>query len=143
MTKKLTKIQIDQPSVPLQVESEIKKSLQEEKSIEPSSSKMMNAEEATKVAIEFLKNFNIKKIMPNKVSNEGSRAQVELNLKGKKAAVLVDGKTKEIIEYEIETEKGHQTIGGSISIKLILVIVLIQLLLMILFDFIKPHIPLP
>lgn len=140
---KVTKVQLDQPSVPLEARTEMRKDLKEE-TVETSNSKLMNAEEATKAAIGFLKSLDVKKIMPNKVSNEGNRAYVELDLKGKKAAVLVDRKTKEILEYEIEkTEKVRLKSPGPVWIKLVLLVVLIQFLLTILFGIIKPYIPLP
>ena len=103
---------------------------------------LMNAEEATRVAVEFLRSLGVKKTKPNKASNDGDRAYVEFDLKGRKVSVVVDGRTKEIIEYEIE--KPEKRLGmnqGSISLKLILLVIGIQFLLMILFDFIKPYLP--
>jgi len=139
-TAKTTKVQLDQM---IPAESEIKKDLQEEKKSESSSFKLINAEEATKVAIEFLKSLGIKKTVPCKAFNEADKAHVELDLKGKKAALLVDGNTKEILEYEIEAERRPAEGGGSLSLKLILILVGIQFGLVILFDFIKQYIPLP
>ena len=143
--KKKTKVQIDQPSsVPVHAKTEIKKDLQG-KTVKSSSSKLMNAEEATKAAIEFLKNIGFKKSKPNRASNEGDKARVELNMEGNKAAVLIDWRTKEILEYEIEetekTEKTEKSPTGRkpLSLQLILIIVGIQFLLMFLFDLIiKP-----
>jgi len=143
MTKKITKIEVDQTNVPLQPEIEMKKDVQEEdKAGEPSDLKLMNAEEATKIAVEFLKSLGIKKTLPNRASNEGSRSYVELDLGGKKAAVVVDGRTKEILEYEIEKAEKIRSEGGRpISLKLLFILMGFQFMLTILFSFIKPYIP--
>jgi hypothetical protein len=133
-------VQVEQANVPKEENIEIKKEPKEETALETASINL-DAEEATKVAVEFIESIGIKKTIPTKAYNEGDKAYVELNFKNKKAAVIVDGTTKNILEYEIgKTEKKpHQTNKQQISMQLILVIIGIQLLLLFLFDIIKPY----
>ena len=60
-------------------------------------------ENAIALAIDSLKNLGIKnKMQPLKVSLDGELHVVELNLQNKTAKVVVNAKTKEVKEYEIQ-----------------------------------------
>jgi uncharacterized protein YqgV (UPF0045/DUF77 family) len=60
-------------------------------------------ENAIALAIDSLKHLGLKnKMQPLKVSLDGELHVVELNLQNKTAKVLVNTKTKEVKEYEIQ-----------------------------------------
>ena len=114
-----------------------------------SDSKLLNAQEATQAAIKFLRSLGYRQAKPNKSSSDGERATVELELKREKASVVIDGKTREILEYSIEkTEQRGGGGGGSISfrnIRLILMIAGINVLLLVVYTLLMSPgtIPLP
>ena len=141
MAKKGKTIQVDQPTEksPLPIES---------KTDEKRNLRLLNAEEVTKMATDFLKSLGNAQPIPVKVVQEGvNHYVVEFNLKKKKnATIVVDANAKEITEYEItEARKTPSTATPSLhlSLKMILVICAMQVLLMILFNLLKDYLPIP
>jgi hypothetical protein len=115
-------------------------------SLESGDLQLLNAEEVTKMATEFLEGLGHKKTTPTKVAQEGLRHYVvEVDLKKRAAMVIIDANAKEIKEFEINPVKKPPKLKlpSSISIKLILVIVGIQALLLIAFNLLQSYLPLP
>ena len=134
-------LQLEHPPIPFPSENEKQVDFDHKES-ESESLKLISAEQATVAAIEFLKGLGIKKTIPNKASFEGNKAYDELDVKDKKAAVLVDGKTEDILEYEIEKPERNRTKNErSISPKLFLMMIGIQVLIVFAFDLIKNYLP--
>ena len=132
-------LQLERPPIPLPSENE-RKAIFNHEEPESEDSKLISAEQATVAAIEFLKGLGIKKTIPNKASFEGDKAYVELDMKNKKAAILVDGKTEDILEYEIEkSEKNRTKNEMSVSPKLFLMMIGIQVLIVFAFDLVKNY----
>jgi len=104
---------------------------------------LMSAEEVTKMAMNFLKGLGNKYVMPKRVSKESDQSYgVEVDMKGRVASILIDRSTKEIMEYEItETKKEREISSGgghsSFSPKIIVIVCVIQIILMVVFNFLK------
>jgi len=104
---------------------------------------LLSAQEVTKIAVDFLKGLGNKYVMPKRVTKEGDRNYgVEVDMKGRLASILIDRNTKEIMEYEIaETKKEREISSGggpsSFSPKVIVVVLVIQIALMVVFNFLK------
>ncbi len=76
---------------------------EEEYEEEGEETRLLNAEEATLIATNFLKRLGNKHgLKPAKASLEEERYVVEVGLKKKIATVQVDATNEEIIEYEIK-----------------------------------------
>lgn len=76
---------------------------EEEYEEEGEETRLLNAEEATLIATNFLKRLGNKHgLRPAKASLEEERYVVEVGLKKKIATVQVDATNEEIIEYEIK-----------------------------------------
>lgn len=93
-----------------------------------------NAEQATAIAINFLKRLGNKRgLKPRRVTLEGQRYIVEVEFKKHTATVQIDSVTKEIKEYEIEKESG-ESISLPLSLKTILFVCGIVILLHLILD---------
>jgi len=134
-TAKISEIKPPEPQI-------LEKKTEKLESSEPAGP-LLSAEEVTKIAINFLKGLGNKYVMPKRVSKEGEKTYgVEMDLKGRVASILIDSNTKEITEYEItETKKERElrSEGGqsSFSPKIIVVVIVIQIVLMVVFNFLK------
>jgi hypothetical protein len=91
----------------------------------PEESSRFNAENATSVAIDFLKRLGYKRgILPKKVSLAEQIYVVEIDVDKKAAKVQIDSKTKEIREYEIQEA---EVSGGSLSSKVKIVLLIVPI----------------
>ena len=136
-----SRLQLEHPPITVPTVNETNVDLDDQEP-ESESLKLISAEQATVAAIEFLKGLGIKKTIPNKASFEGDKAYVELDVKDKKAAVLVDGKTEDILEYEIEKPERNRTKNEkAVSPKLFLIMIGLQILIVFGFDLIKKYLP--
>lgn len=141
MPKKGMTIQVDQPaekgSLPTEPEAAEKKDL-----------RLLNAEEVTKMAIDFLESLGNEQPIPIKVVQEGiGHYIVRFNLKKKKnATIVVDANAKEITEYEINEARKMPTTAttsSDLSPKIILIICVMHILLTILVNVLKNYLPIP
>jgi len=96
----------------------------------------LNAEQATLVALDFLKRLGVRKgLKPKKVSLEGQSYLVELEMKNKEASIQIDSTTKEIKEYSIENKAEEASRFVSLSPKTLVLIFGMAIVLALLFDF--------
>jgi len=103
--------------------------------VEAESSDSFNAEQATLVALDFLKRLGVKKsLKPKRVSLEGQRYLVELELKNKEAAIQIDSTTKEIKEYSIESKAEESSRFVSLSPRTLILVFGMAVVLAFLLD---------
>jgi len=105
---------------------------EEESYEEEEETRLLNAEEVTSIATNFLRRLGNKHgLKPIKASLQGERYVVEVGLKDRNATVQIDATNEEIKEYEIKvkekespsffplTRKNILLIGGIVAISII------------------------
>ncbi len=108
--------------------------------------RLLNAEQVTKIAADFLRSLGNKQVTPTRVSVEGDKFYVvEAGLKKKVATVLIDADVKEIKEYEINRKVKGPSSSSLLSPtkRTILLICGINVLLYIVLNLLKTYLPLP
>lgn len=135
---KTVAIQVNQPKI----EGTPPIKPKEAEPIESKNFRVLNAEEVTKMAADFLKSLGHQQTTPTRVAQEGMRHYVvEVDLKKKNATVVIDANAKEIEEYEIsDAVKKTSKMGLS---KTILLICGIQITLTVLLFLLRNHLPTP
>lgn len=109
-------------------------------------SRLLNAEQVTQIAADFLRSLGNKKVTPTRVSVEGEKFYVvEAGLKKKVATVLIDADAKEIKEYEINRKVKGPSFSSILSPtkRTILLICGINVLLYIALNLLKTYLPFP
>jgi len=117
-------------------QKKVLRSPNEEKALE----KSPNAEHVTSIAIGFLKELGNKRgVKPKKVSLQGQRYVVELEIgKNKNAVVQIEVATREIKEYEIQKkEKEESSSRLPLSPKTLIIVCGISLALYFVLEFLN------
>ena len=99
--------------------------------------KSLTAEQATLIALDFLKWLGNKRgLKPRKVSLENENYVVEVELKNGTATIQINSATRQIKEYTIES-KTEETEFLPVSFKAVLLMVGISVIVQIIFSFIN------
>jgi len=136
MSKKAVTLQLNKQQIDDKISIESKEDEAE------SNTRLLTAEEVTNMATDLLEGLGYKKAKPIKVVQEGMRYYVvEVNLKQKNATIVIDANAKEIKEYEINDVSKKSAPSSIPILKIIPIMCGIQVLLMVLFNFLRDYIP--